>query len=101
MDSTNRGTFMIEQMAKKLKLQPQRRETLLVSTFGTKKPHNLKTSVVEFSITTKEGLIVVLHANMLQQITSPIKDTGFLQTIAPDKLTDSIPVQLSSATIEI
>ena len=80
----------------------------MVSTFGTKKPQNLEMSVVEFTITTKEGLPVILHANVLQQITSPIRrgplpqaHTEFLQAIAPDKLADNIPVQLSSATIDI
>jgi len=49
----------------------------------------------------------MLHANVLQ-ITNPIRrgplpqaDTKFLQAIASDKLTDNIPVQLSSATIDI
>ena len=108
MDRASHCTFMTEQMAKKLNLQLKRKETLLVSTFGTKKPQNLETSVVKFSITTKELLTVILHANVLQQITSPIRrgplpkiDTEFLQAIAPDKLADTIPVQLSSATIDI
>ena len=39
MDSASHRTFMTEQIAKKLKLQPQRRE---VSTFGTRKPQNLE-----------------------------------------------------------
>jgi len=86
-------------MARKLKLQPQRKETPLVSTFGTKKPQNLETSVVKFSIITREGLYVILHANVLQQITnySPIRrgplpqaDAEFLQTITLDKLADNI-----------
>ena len=61
-----------EQIAKKLNLQPQRRETLSVSTFGAGKPQNLETFVVEFSITTKEGMNIALHANVLSLITSPI-----------------------------
>ena len=107
MDSASHRTFMTEQMAKKLKLQPQRREALSVATFGTKKPQNLETFVVEFSLTTKEGLTIGLHANVLPQITGPIlrgplhqEDIKFLKAITPDKMADNIPIQLSSATID-
>ena len=61
MDSASHRTFMTKQMAKKLNLQPQRKETLFLSTLGTKKPQNLEMSVV----TTKKGLSVILHTNKL------------------------------------
>ena len=99
---------MTEQMAKRLNLSPQRTESLLVSTFGTKKTQSLETYVVNFNIITKEGMLMSVCANVLQQITGPIRrgpinqaDVEFLQAIAPERLADSIPTQSSSATIDI
>jgi len=64
---------MTEQMAKRLNLSPQRTESLLVSTFGTKKTQSLETYVVNFNIITKEGKLMSVCANVLQQITGPIR----------------------------
>ena len=95
-------------MAKRLNLQPQRTESLSVSTFGTRKPQNLDTYVVNFNIITKDGSPNSLYANVLQQITSPIPrgplhqaDVEFLQAITPEKLADNIPIQSTSVAIDI
>ena len=45
LDSASQMTFMTHQLARKLNLSSQSNETLLVSTFGGKKPHNLNTYV--------------------------------------------------------
>ena len=64
-----------------------------------KKPQYLDTYVVNFNIIVKDGLSISLHANVLQQIISPIwrgplhqADVEFLQAIAPERLADDIPV---------
>ena len=56
------------------------------------------TRVVKFTITSKENSPIVLHANVLPQITGPIqrgplleKDLEFLKIISPGKLADTIP----------
>ena len=73
MDSASHRTFMTEQMAKRLNLQSQQVESLSLSTFGAKKPQHLDTYVVNFNIIVKDGSSISLHANVLQQITSPIR----------------------------
>ena len=96
MDSASHRTFMTEQMAKQLNLSSERTELLSMSTFGTRKPQSLDTYVVNFSIITKDGSSVSLHANVLTQA-----DIAFLQAITPEQLADSIPTHPSKVTIDI
>ena len=72
------------------------------------KPQNLDTYVVNFNIIVKDGSSISLHAIVLQQITSPIRqgplhqaDVEFLQAIAPERLADDIPAQSNSVAIHI
>ena len=98
MDSASHRTFMTEQMAQRLNLQSIRTELLSVSTFGTKRAQSLETYVVDFNLMTKQGSSILLHANVLKQITSPIQhgslsqaDIKFLQAIVPEQLATAFP----------
>ena len=108
MDSASHQTFMTEQMAKQLNLLSQRSESLSVSTFGTRKPQSIETYVIDFNMIAKDGILIPLQANVLQQITGPIRrgplhqaDVKFLQAITPERLADSVPVQSDLASIDI
>ena len=64
--------------------------------------------VVQFSIITKEGSLITLSANVLQQITRPIQrgplqnsDLEFLLVISSETLADNIPKISSLADIDI
>ena len=63
LDSASQRTFMTHQLARKLNLSSQSNETLymLISTFGGKKPHNLNTYVVHFTVVTKQNTSMLLH----------------------------------------
>ena len=105
LDSASQWTFMTDRLAKQLKLSSQQRESLLVSTFGGKRPQCLDTYVVKFTIATQENSPIVLHANVLPQITGPIqrgtlleKDLEFLKIISPGQLADTIPETSKSTT---
>ena len=73
LDSASQRIFMTDRLAKQLKLPSQQKESLLISTFGDKRPQNLDTYVVKFTIVTQETPPIVLHANVLPQITGPIQ----------------------------
>ena len=71
------------------------------------KPQHLDTYVVNLNIIVKDGSIS-LHANMFQQITSPVwrgplhqADVEFLQAITPERLADDIPVRSNSMANDI
>ena len=91
MDSASQRTFVTEQLAKQLQLPLQQKELLSISTFGGKGPEGFNTYVVQFGIITKEGSLITLSANVLQQITRPIQrgplqgsDLEFLQVVSSD-----------------
>ena len=107
MDSASQRTFVTEQLAKQLQLPLQQKE-LSISTFGGKRPEGLDTYIVQFSISTKEGSLITLSANVLQQITRPIQrgplqnsDLEFLQVISSETLADNITKISSLADIDI
>jgi len=102
MDSASHRTFMTEQMAQRLNLRPLRAEVLSVLTFGTSRAQSLETYVVSFNVLTRQGSSMLLHANVLKQITNPIQcgplsqgDIKFLQVISPEQLADTLSVKLS------
>ena len=81
---------------------------LLVSTFGGKKPHNLNTYVVRFTVVTKQNTSMLLHANVVPEITRPIQhgplvqvDLDFLHLIEPGQLADSVPETGNTSTVDI
>ena len=52
LDSASHRAFMTEKLAKQLKLQPQYKELLSVSTFGAKNVQDVDTYVVDFNLMT-------------------------------------------------
>ena len=53
LDSASQRTFMPDHLAKQLKLVPEHRQSLSVSTFGAEKASNIDTYVVHFRVKTK------------------------------------------------
>ena len=91
LDSASQRTFMTEKLVKQLNLPSQQKETLSISTFGSKGPQSIDMYVVHFTIIIKENSRVSLHANVLNQITSPVQrgplqqsNLEFLQSITPN-----------------
>ena len=72
LDSASHRSFMTERLAKQLKLTPQYKESLSVSTFAARKPQDVSTYVVEFNVITKDKNCLHFHANVIEQITGPI-----------------------------
>ena len=74
----------------------------MVSTFGDKRSQNLDTHVVKFMIATQKSSAIILHANVLPQITGFIKRgpplEKELEFIYLWKLADIIPESSKSTT---
>ena len=108
LDSASHCSFMTERLAKQLKLVPQYKELLSVSTFAARKPQDVSTYVVEFNVMTKDNTCMHFHANVIEQITGfihrgPLKpaDMAFLMSISADRLTDSISESLEPSTVNL
>ena len=71
LDRVSHHLFMIERLAKQLKLTPQCKEST-VSTFAARKPQDVSTYVVEFNVITKDKTYLLFYANVIEQITGPI-----------------------------
>ena len=91
LDSASHRSFMTERLAKQLKLTPQYKESLSVSTFAAKKLQDVSTYVVEFNVMTKDNTCMHFHANIIEKITGPIyrrplqpADMAFLMSISAD-----------------
>ena len=108
LDSASHCTFMTDRLAKQLQLKSERKELLSISTFAARGPQEVSTYVVHFYLITKDGSCLSLHANVINQITGPIKrgplqssDMDFLLLIAVDKLADTIPGGSESDSIDL
>ena len=108
LDSATQWTFMTDHLAKQLKLVPEHRESLSVSTFGAEKASNIDTYVVHFRVKTKDGAHMLMFANVLNQITGNIKrgpihqkDLEFLQLIPQNKMVHPIPHTLETIAIDL
>ena len=62
LDSASYRTFMTGKLATQLKLKPQQRELLSVSTFAAKTPKDVDTYVVNFNLITKDQSVLQLSA---------------------------------------
>jgi len=108
LDSASHRTFMTDRLAKQLKLNPQRKEILSVSTFAARSPQDVSTYVVHFNLVNKDGSYLQLHANVINQITGPIQkgplqssDMDFLLSISADKMADTIPRNSELITVDL
>ena len=81
LDRASQRTFMTDRLAKQLKLVPEHRESLSVSTFGAEKANNIDTYVVHFRVKTKDGSHMLMFANILNQITGNINEVLFTKRI--------------------
>ena len=66
LDSASQRTFMTDQLAKRLKLTPEYRELLSVSTLGAGKATDVDTYVVHCRVKLKDGLHMLMFANVLK-----------------------------------
>ena len=91
-----------------MKLVPEHKELLSVSTFGAEKASNIDTYVVHFRVKTKDGSHMLMFANVLNQITGNIKrgplhqkDREFLQLIPQNKMADPILNTVETTAIDL
>jgi len=110
LDSASHRSFITESLAKQLQLTSQFKESLSISTFAARQPHDVSTYVVEFNVIAKDKSCIHFHANVIKQITGPIQrgplqpaDVDFLMSISADRLADSIPSsgRIESSTVDL
>ena len=95
LDCGSQRTYISEDLVKKLQLRPNNSEILTVFTFGSTKPKEFKTPVVEFGLELKNGEMMEIRANVVPKITGmiqrvPINSEQLEPLIKEHQLADSL-----------
>ena len=69
LDTSSHRTYITQKLANKLELKWLQKEIILVVTFGSTKPKQIESHVVEIELPLKDGTSFNLTANMIPQIT--------------------------------
>ena len=73
LDCGSQRTYITKYLAEKLKLKEVGKSCLVVYTFGTNKPENIETPVVELGLRLNSGFTMHLKANVVPVITGKIQ----------------------------
>ena len=85
---------------------PNNTEILTIFTFGSTKPKEFKTPVVDFSLKLKNGQTMNIQANLVPKITgmiqrAPINCKQFEPLLKEHQLADTFPSELEVSTVEL
>ncbi|CAG2192995.1 unnamed protein product [Mytilus edulis] len=109
MDSGSQRTYITENLAKRLNLKKQATEEITLVTFGADKPKTLRTQKVSLKIRLKDGVCMLIDANVVPKITGSILRRPLQMDVCENvkylcnnlQLADTLPSSLESSTIEI
>ncbi|CAG2200106.1 unnamed protein product [Mytilus edulis] len=109
MDSGSQRTYITENLTKRLNLKKKATEEITLVTFGADKPKTLRTQKVSLKIKLKDGVCMLIDANVVPKITGsilrrPLKmdDRENVKYLCNNlQLADTLPSSLESSTIEI
>ena len=105
-DCGSQRTCISEDVVKKLQLVSNNTEILTVFTFGSTKPKEFKTPVVEFGLKLNNGQTMNIKANVVPKITgmiqrAPINSKQFEPLLNEHQLGDTLPRELEVSTVEL
>ncbi|XP_071136931.1 uncharacterized protein [Mytilus edulis] len=109
MNSGSQRTYITENLAKRLNLKKKARERITLVTFGADKPKTLRTQKVSLKIRLKDGVCMLIDANVVPKITGSILRRPLQMDVCENvkylcnnlQLADTLPSCLESSTIEI
>ncbi|XP_063414878.1 uncharacterized protein LOC134696853 [Mytilus trossulus] len=109
MDSGSQRTYITENLAKRLYLKKKTTEEITLVTFGADKPKTLRTQKVSLKIRLKDGVCMLIDANVVPKITGSIPRRPLQMDVCENvkylcnnlQLADTLPTCLESSTIEI
>ncbi|XP_063404266.1 uncharacterized protein LOC134687739 [Mytilus trossulus] len=109
MDSGSQRTYITENLAKRLNLKKKATEEITLVTFGADKPKTFRKQKVSLKIKLKDGVCMLIDANVVPKITGSILRTPLQMDVCENvkylcnnlQLADTLPSCLESSTIEI
>ena len=96
MDTGSQRTYVTEEVARQLNIQPEGKEKLSIYTFGANKPKEIVTPVVTLVLKAKKENTVLIKASVVPKISGeiqkrPIKLTNQFMIQRKYKLADTLP----------
>ena len=109
LDSGSQRTYITEKLADNLKLTLKPPEKLMVATFGSDKPKQIKYRPTSLQLTLKDGSVMSIEASVAPHITGKIsrlplnpEDLAFLKNDGWEhKLADTLPSESEHGSIEM
>ena len=109
LDSGSQRTYITEKLADNLKLTLKPPEKLMVATFGSDQPKQIKYRPTSLQLTLKDGSIMSIEASVVPHITGKIsrlplnpEDLAFLKNdVWEHKLADTLPSESEHGSIEM
>ena len=106
LDCGSQRTYRSEDLVNKLQLKPSNTEILIVFTFGSTKPKELKTTLVERGLKLKNGETMNIQANVVPKITgmiqrAPVNSEQFDPLFRGHELADTLPDELEVSSVEL
>ena len=106
LDCGSQRSYITEDLAKRLKLNSTGKNYLTIYTFGTTKPKEIETPIVELGIQLKSGFVMNIKANVVPDVTGeierrPIKSTDIKKKLLTYQLADNLPASIESNKIHL
>ena len=106
LDCGSQRTYITEDLVNELQLVSKNTEIRTVFTFGSTKPKEFKTPVVEFGLKLKNGHTMNIQANVVPKITgmiqrAPINSKQFEPLLKDLQLADTFPSEPEVSTVEL
>ena len=106
LDCGSKRTYISKEVADELNLTPIGENRLTIFTFGTTKPKNIQTPLVEVKMMLKSGFTMTIKANVVPNVTGmlerrPIKPSNLKQTLKRYELADTLPTKVEQGCIDL
>lgn len=106
LDCGSQRTHISEDLVNKLQLKPSNTKILTAFKFGSTKPKELKTTLVELGLKLKNGETMNIQANVVPKITgmiqkAPVNSEQFDPLVRGHELADTLPNELEVSSVEL
>ena len=106
LDCVAQRSYISEELVKKMNLKPINKNLLIVYTFGTTKPKNIESPVVELGILLNNSFTINIKANVVPNVTGsferkPVNNKSIKEILQKYELADTLPSSCEKCYIDL
>ena len=106
LDCVAQRSYISEELVKKMNLKPINKNLLIVYTFGTTKPKNIESPVVELGILLNNGFTINIKANVVPNVTGsferkPVNNKSIKEILRKYELADTLRSSCEKCDIDL